>query len=115
MKWSSQVANGSTLLTVCGSIDKTDASRLKLLMRPKGGSASLVLDLSEVTFLGPAGLDVLADAASQVADSTLPLAIVVGDCGAQVRRAIEDANLQQSLRLFSTVEHALAARPTQGD
>ncbi|HEY2099639.1 MAG TPA: STAS domain-containing protein [Pseudonocardia sp.] len=115
MKWSSRAANGGTLLTVCGSIDKTDASRLKLLMRPKGVSASLVLDLSEVTFLGPAGLDVLADTAAHLADSASPLAIVVGGCDAQVRRAIEDAHLQQPLRLFSTVEHALAARPSLGD
>jgi anti-anti-sigma factor len=115
MKWSSRVTSGCTLLTVCGSIDKTDASRLKLLMRPKGGPSSYVVDLSEVTFLGPAGLEVLADAAAQLADSAWPLAIVVGDCGAQVRRAIEDAHLEQPLRLFSTVEHALAAPPTLGE
>jgi hypothetical protein len=53
--------------------------------------------------------------AAQLADSASPLAIVVGGCDAQVRRAIEDAHLQQPLRLFSTVEHALTARPSQGD
>jgi anti-anti-sigma factor len=115
MNWSSRAADGCTLLTVCGSIDKTDASRLKLLMRPNGVSGTLVVDLSEVTFLGPAGLDVLANAAGQLGSSAWPLAIVVGDCNAQVLRAIEDAHLQQPLRVFKTVGHALAAAPTNGE
>ncbi|WP_445190166.1 STAS domain-containing protein [Pseudonocardia sp. Cha107L01] len=74
-----------------------------------------MIDMREVTFLGPAGLDVLADVAARLADRPWPVAIVIGDSHAQVRRAIEDAQIQQSLRLFDTVEDALAAGPIHGE
>jgi anti-anti-sigma factor len=112
MQWSARVANGCTVLTISGSINKADASRLKLLL---GSPTSLVVDMREITFLGPAGLDVLADAAAKLADHPWPLAIAIGDDHAQVLRAIQDANLQQTLRLFDTVEHALAAGPIHGE
>jgi hypothetical protein len=86
MQWSARVANGRTVLTVSDPISRADAARLKLLLGP---TASLVVDLREVTFLGPAGLDVLADAASRFATQPWPLAIVTvsatSRCCAQYR------------------------------
>jgi anti-anti-sigma factor len=111
MQWSARVVNGCTVLTVSGSIHGADAARLQLLLRPATG---LVLDLREVTFLDPVGLDVLADVASRFADQPWPLAIVIGNRHQQVLRVIEDAHLQ-ALRLFDTVEHAVAAGPIQDE
>jgi anti-anti-sigma regulatory factor len=113
MQWSARVSNGCSVLKVSGPVNRVDASRLKILLNPKGMSTAPVVDFSEVTFLGPAGLEALACAASPLADHPWPLAVVVGDRNAQVVHAIEDADLQQTLRLFDSVEHALAAEPTE--
>lgn len=115
MQWSTRVANDCTVLTVCGPINRNDASRLKLLLSPGDMSAKVVMDMREVTFLGPSGLEVLADAAAQLANQPRLLAIVIGDRQPQVARAIADAHLQQTLRLFNTVEQALAARSAHGE
>jgi anti-anti-sigma regulatory factor len=113
MQWSARISNGCSVLKVSGPVTRVDAARLKMLLSPKGMSTTPVVDISEVTFLGPAGLEVLAGAASPLADCPWPLAVVVGDRHPQVVHAIEDAHLQQTLRLFDTVEHALAAGPTE--
>jgi anti-anti-sigma factor len=109
MEWSARIANGCTLLTVSGPIYSVDAARIKLLLDP---TKSLVLDMRGVSFLGPTGLNVLADAASRLANHSWPLAIVITDHQAQVLRAIRDADLQSTVRLFDTVEQALSERPT---
>jgi anti-anti-sigma regulatory factor len=113
MQWSARVSNGCSVLKVSGPINRVDASRLKILLNPKGMSTAPVVDFSEVTFLGPAGLEALACAASPLAEHPWPLAVVVGNRSAQVVQAIEDADLQQTLRLFDSVEHAIAAGPTE--
>src|SRR5882757_3149794 len=113
MQWSARVSNGCSVLKVSGPVDWVDASRLKILLNPSGMSTAPVVDFSEVTFLGPAGLEALAGAAWPLADRPWPLAVVVGDGDKQVVHAIEDAHLQRTLRLFATVEHALAAGPTE--
>jgi hypothetical protein len=111
MQWSARVSNGCSVLKVSGPVNRVDASRLKILLSPKGMSTAPVVDFSEVTFLGPAGLEALAGAASPLADHPWPLAVVVGDGDKQVVHAIADAHLEQTLRLFDTVEHAVAAAP----
>jgi|SRR5882757_10169964 len=115
MQWSARVSNGCSVLKVSGPVDWVDASRLKILLNPSGMSTAPVVDFSEVTFLGPAGLEALAGAAWPLADRPWPLAVVVGDGDKQVVHAIEDAHLEQILRMFDTVEHALAAEPTDGE
>jgi anti-anti-sigma factor len=109
VEWSARVANGCTVLTISGPVYRIDASRIKLLLDP---TKSLVVDMREITFLGPAGLNVLADAASRLANHSWPLAIVIGSQHAQVLRAIQDADLKKTVRLFETVEQALTERPT---
>ena len=109
MQWSARVASGCTVLTVSGPINGVDASRLKMLLNPP--TSCLVIDMREVTFLGVAGLDVVTAVASRLTNHPWPLAIVIGDRNPQVLRAVKDVQLQQPLRLFDTVEHALAAGP----
>jgi anti-anti-sigma regulatory factor len=114
MQWSARVSNGCSVLKVSGPVNRVDASRLKILLSPKGMSTAPVVDFSEVTFLGPTGLEALAGAASPLADHPWPLAVVVGNGDKQVVHAIADAHLEQTLRLFDTVEHAIAAGPIDG-
>jgi anti-anti-sigma regulatory factor len=84
------VRSGSIVLTVSGPIERVDASRPNLLLR---SPTRLVVDMTQVTFLDPSGLDVLAEAASRLANQPWPLAIVIGERHPQVRRAIDDAHL----------------------
>lgn len=98
-------SSGSTVVTVSGSIDTVEAMRLRrTLSLPRLANTNVVLDLSKVTFLGMDGLAVLADAAARL----VKLAVVIDDCPAQVLYALEQACLQPNLRMFDTVEHALA-------
>jgi len=96
-----------TVVTVSGAVDTAGAARLERILAPKSMYRTrLVVDMSEVTLLGPAGLAVLAEAASRL--DNRPLAVVVGDRHDAVLCAIENAQLQQTLRLFDTSEHAIA-------
>lgn len=94
MRWSTQEADGNAVVTICGPVNREDAPRLKLLLKPQGVSCRLVLDISEVTFLGPSGVQVITEAAGQLTTCPWPLAIVVGDCNPQVRQALADSGLE---------------------
>jgi anti-anti-sigma factor len=98
-----------TVVTVSGAVDTAGAARLERILAPKSMYRTrLVVDMSEVTLLGPAGLAVLAEAASRLDNQHRLLAVVVGDRHNAVLHAIENAQLQQTLRLFDTSEHAIA-------
>ena len=98
-----------TVVSVSGAIDTAGAARLERMLGPKSMYRTrLVVDMSEVSFLGPAGLAVLAAAASRLDNQHRPLGIIVGDRHDAVLRAIEKAKLQQTLRLFDTSNHAIA-------
>ena len=93
MRWSSRDDNGHAVVTICGSVDREDAPRLRLLLHPQGMSCQLVVDISEVTFLGPAAVEVIAEAVGKLRTCEWPMAIVVGDRHPQVREALEEAGL----------------------
>jgi anti-anti-sigma factor len=94
MRWSTRDEDGHAVVTICGSVDMEDAPRLRLLLKPQGMSCQLVVDISDVTFLGPAAVDVIAAAVGQLRTCAFPMAIVVGDRNPQVRQALEEAGLQ---------------------
>jgi len=70
---------------------------------------SLIVDLSEVTFLGSAGLALLLDTQDAAVRRGVPLRVV----GTQraVRRPIEAVGLSDMLPLHTTVQEALADVP----
>jgi len=110
MLTSHRFADGAAVLTVAGAIDSPASARelARLLCRHSDGSDRLVLDMVDVTALGSAALTVLAEHAARL-DYRGSLVIVIGERHDVVLRAVEKAQLLATLRLFDSVEHALAA------
>jgi anti-sigma B factor antagonist len=98
------------VLTVAGEIDVLTVDRLRAAVAagfdqlPEG--ATLVIDLTEVTFLGSPGLQALVDATRAARRLREPLHVVV-DHTRPVIRPIELAGLDDVLALFHTVDQAI--------
>jgi anti-sigma B factor antagonist len=104
-------AGGEALVvTVAGEIDVLTVDRLRAAVAagfeqlPDG--ATLVIDLTDVTFLGSPGLQALVDATRAAQRRREPLHIVV-DHTRPVIRPIELAGLDDLLALFHTVDQAV--------
>ncbi|MGB9137247.1 MAG: STAS domain-containing protein [Pseudonocardiaceae bacterium] len=104
-------AEGEALVvTVAGEIDVLTVARLREAVAagfdelPDG--AALVIDLTDVTFLGSAGLQALVDATRAARRWREPVRIVV-DHTRPVVRPIELAGLDDVLALFHTVDQAI--------
>lgn len=101
------------VLTVDGDVDGLTAPRLATAIanafRELAGRA-LVLDLTNVRFLGSVGLRTLRDTAREAGrhPGFVPLRVVV-DQQRPVIRPIEISGLDQILALYHTVDDALAA------
>jgi anti-sigma B factor antagonist len=101
------------IMTVEGDVDGLTAPRLSLAVadafRVLAGRV-LVLDLTNVRFLGSTGLRTLRDGTLEAVrhEGLQPLRIVV-DQTRPVIRPIELAGLDQILALYHTVEDAIAA------
>jgi anti-anti-sigma factor len=110
MLTSHRFVDGAAVLTVSGAIDSpASATELdRLLCRHGDGGARLVLDMVDVTALGSPALTVLAEHASRMFFRG-SIVIVIGERHDVVLRAVEKAQLLATLRLFDSVEHALAA------
>lgn len=102
------------VVTVAGEIDMLTVNRLRAAVAagfdqlPHG--ATLVIDLTDVTFLGSPGLQALVEATRAAQRRREPLRIVV-DHTRPVIRPIELAGLDDLLALFHTVEQALQCAP----
>ncbi|MFN2479404.1 MAG: STAS domain-containing protein [Pseudonocardiaceae bacterium] len=98
------------VVTVAGEVDVLTVDRLRAAVAagfdqlPDG--ATLVIDLTDVTFLGSAGLQALVDATRAARRRCEPLHIVV-DHARPVIRPIELAGLDDVLALFHTVDQAV--------
>jgi anti-sigma B factor antagonist len=102
------------VVTVAGEIDVLTVNRLRAAVAagfdqlPDG--ATLVIDLTDVTFLGSPGLQALVEATRAAQRRREPLRIVV-DHTRSVIRPIELTGLDDLLALFHTVEQALHCTP----
>ncbi|MGH3549565.1 MAG: STAS domain-containing protein [Pseudonocardiaceae bacterium] len=98
------------VVTVAGEVDVLTVGRLRAAVAagfdelPDG--ATLVIDLTAVTFLGSAGLRALVDTTRAGRRRCEPLHIVV-DHARPVIRPIELAGLDDLLALFHTVDQAV--------
>ncbi|MFF0498612.1 STAS domain-containing protein [Nocardia aobensis] len=96
----------AVVVTVAGEVDMNSAPELQSALDQalQGEPTAVVLDMTEVGFLGSAGLSVLL--ASSQSTATGSLRVVASPA---VRRPIEVTSLDALLRLFPTVADALAA------
>jgi anti-sigma B factor antagonist len=100
------------VVTVAGEIDLLTVARLRSAVaagfdKLRDGEI-LVIDLTDVTFLGSPGLQVLVDVTQAARRRREPLRLVV-DHTRPVIRPIELTGLDDFLALFDTVDDALRA------
>jgi anti-sigma B factor antagonist len=105
-----RVANESdaTIVQVAGEIDlATSEEFAEAVAQALAGATSLVVvDLSEVTFMGSVGLSVLLSASQDAQRAGRGLRIADG--AAVAHRTIEISGLDQVLAVFETVDDAIA-------
>lgn len=97
--------NGTAIVTVQGEVDMASAPQLQAALEDaQRGGDPLIVDMSEVGFLGSAGLSVLL-VISEAADPGTGLRVVVSDA---VRRPVELTGLDKLLSIHESLEAALA-------
>lgn len=101
----------TVIVDVAGEVDLDTAPRLReaiavALDEAEGGLC--VVDLTEVTYLGTAGLTALLDGTREAAAREEPLHLVV-DANRPVIRPIELTGLDQVLRLYHSIDEAMGA------
>ncbi|GGK99906.1 STAS domain-containing protein [Nocardia jinanensis] len=97
--------NGTAIVTVQGEVDMASAPQLQAALEDaQRGGDPLIVDMSEVGFLGSAGLSVLL-VISEAADPGTGLRVVVSDA---VRRPIELTGLDKLLSIHESLAAALA-------
>jgi len=108
MRATTHHADGVTIVTLEGELDKltTGAARVEL-GRAVGGDAVLV-DLTSVAFLDSAGLHLLFRLARATAKSGGRLAIVI-PATSPLRRVVEITNVDEVAAVCDSVEEGIAA------
>ena len=97
------------VITAVGEIDLASADRLTTAVRAglDGHPGTLVIDLSDVTFMSSVGLAALLEAQS-TADRSRDLLHIVVDAEGLVARVIAASGLTDRLPLFRSLDEALA-------
>lgn len=101
----------TVIVVVAGEVDLDTAPRLRAAITAAladAGAGACVVDLTEVTFLGSAGLTALLDGTREAEHRQEPLRIVV-DANRPVIRPIEITGLDDVLSLYHSVDEALRA------
>lgn len=104
----------AVVVELAGEVDLDTAPRVHAAVTEAfhhPGTSRYVLDLTDVAFLGSAGLVALVDATQQAQARSEPLLVVV-DSNRPVIRPIQITGLDDVLRLCHSVEEALTADPT---
>lgn len=108
MTTSVSVQQDTTVLTVTGEVDLATAPTLQTAIENAlaAHTATLVLDLSPVTFLASAGMAALVTA-KKLAGETTRVAVVAD--GPATSRQLKLTNLDQVFELYKTLGEALQA------
>jgi anti-sigma B factor antagonist len=99
----------STIITVAGELDLSTAPRLAeiLTARPESATGIVVVNLAAVTFLGAAGMEVLAQAHFRAKLTGPAVRLVTGShC---VDRALYVTGLDRELPCYADLDTALAS------
>lgn len=99
---------GAAMLGVHGEIDLATAPRLREVLRPvvEGDTRSVVVDLSEVTFMDSTGVHVLLETLQRLAAQDRRLAIVCRE-GGQIHRLLATLGLLDTLTVHRSRDSAL--------
>jgi anti-sigma B factor antagonist len=98
---------GITVSRLVGELDAFNASEFRAAMEPVTSSASLVIDLSGVSFVDSAGLGVLIGAVRRVHE--LGGAVVLASPRPSLARILRDTGVSRLAPLTTTVEEAIQA------
>lgn len=99
-----RVADGTTIVTVHGEVDMASAPQLQTALEAaQPGGKPLVVDMSEVGFLGSAGLSVLLVITESAGSDGVR--VVASEA---VRRPIELTGLDKMLAVYDSLDAALA-------
>jgi anti-sigma B factor antagonist len=114
MKITREVLDTAVLVAVVGEVDIRSARRLRaevaLAIRQAGpgeDAGVVVIDLTLVSYIAPAGLAALVGAVSEAEELCKPMRVVVDEHD-PVLRPIQLTGLDQVLVLYSDVAEALA-------
>lgn len=105
----SENGGGVVIVAVSGDLDllTDDEFTQKLKLQLTSAHRMVVLDLSEVQFLGSSALSVLASSAEEAAAANVDLRLVAN--ARIVLRPLEIAGVNRSLAVFDSVESAIGA------
>lgn len=98
----------SIIVHVAGELDANTSAHLRELLEPRlvSNVETIVLDLSQVKFLGVAGLEVLADAHDRAGQHEITVCLVDGPrC---VERALRVATWGKTISRYHTVQAAIS-------
>ncbi len=100
---------GATVLSVAGEVDLATAPALENAIDAILGErpASLIIDLTAVSFLASAGMATLVAAHQRAGEST---AIAVVADGPATSRQLKMTSLDQVFELYATLDEAVAGR-----
>ncbi|MGQ0846258.1 MAG: anti-sigma factor antagonist [Sporichthyaceae bacterium] len=101
---------GAVVVTAIGEVDLLTVERLQAALSEafaRPDTHGVIVDLTDVTFFGSAGLRALLEARAEAIDRVEPLKVVV-DEQRPVVRPIEITGLDRVLALYDTVADALA-------
>ena len=95
----------AVVLAVAGEVDLSNATQLGAIFEhvERDSPPVMIIDLSLVTFLGSAGLNLLVELCDRAGDGRVRIAAL----STSARRAIEVTALDRVLPLYSTVDDAL--------
>jgi len=103
-----------TVVSITDYLDATTSEEATAYLSAEidGGHASLVLDLSRVTYLSSAGLRVILASVREARSNggDVRLAVAQGN----VRRVIDLAGLEQIIKIFPTAKEAVASYSAEG-
>lgn len=104
---------GAAVVAVAGQADLHTAPELRTTLADAvdSGAPTLVVDLSETTFIDSMTLGVLLGALKRVTAAGGRLGIVCPD--RHLRRVFEITSLDRVLTLFTTLDEAIAGVPTK--
>ncbi|MEU7812667.1 STAS domain-containing protein [Pseudonocardia sp. NPDC049154] len=103
-------AEGTVVLAIAGEIDVAHADAVRRAAEPRlGRGVRLVLDLTDLTYLGSHGIAVLAELDVAARARSGVLVVVTGAENKAVLRPVALTAMDQVLRLVPTLDVALAS------